>query len=42
MSDDVRSRFLPDTEYARARPLDVFKLAAASRAIADRYQKEIG
>ncbi len=42
MSDEVRSRFLPDTDYARARPLDVFKLAAASRAIADRYQKEIG
>ena len=41
MSDEVRSRFLPDSEYARARPLDVFKLAAASRAIAERYQKEI-
>jgi len=42
MSDEVRSRFLPDADYARARPLDVFQLAAASRAIADRYQKEIG
>ena len=42
MSDDVRARFLPDADYARASPLDVFKLAGASRAIADRYQKEVG
>jgi putative spermidine/putrescine transport system substrate-binding protein len=41
MSDEARSRFLPDSEYARARPLDVFKLAAASKVIAERYQKEV-
>lgn len=41
MSDEARSRFLPDSEYARARPLDVFKLAASSKLIAERYQKEV-
>jgi putative spermidine/putrescine transport system substrate-binding protein len=42
MPADVRSRFLPDAEYARARPLDVFKLSAAARSIGERYQKEVG
>jgi putative spermidine/putrescine transport system substrate-binding protein len=42
MSAEVSARFLPESDYARAKPLDVFKLAAASRAIADRYQKDIG
>jgi putative spermidine/putrescine transport system substrate-binding protein len=41
MSAEVKSRFLPDSEYARARPLDVFKLAGATRAIGERYQKEV-
>jgi putative spermidine/putrescine transport system substrate-binding protein len=42
ISPEVRSRFLPDAEYARARPLDVFKLAAAAKAIGERYQKDVG
>jgi len=42
MSAEARSRFLPDAEYARSRPVDVFKLAAAAKAIAERYQKEVG
>jgi putative spermidine/putrescine transport system substrate-binding protein len=42
MSAEVRSRFLPDTEYARAKPLDVFKLAAAAKTIGGRYQKDVG
>jgi putative spermidine/putrescine transport system substrate-binding protein len=42
MTGDIRSRFLPDAEYAKARPLDVFKLAAASKAIGERYQKDVG
>lgn len=42
MSAEVRARFLPDSEYARARPLDVFKLAAAARTIGERYQKDVG
>jgi len=42
MSADVKARFLPDADYARAKPLDVFKLAAASKTIGERYQKEVG
>jgi putative spermidine/putrescine transport system substrate-binding protein len=42
MSAEVRSRFLPDAEYARAKPLDVFKLAAAAKTIGERYQKDVG
>ena len=42
MSSEVRSRFLPDADYARAQPLDVFKLSAAAKAIGERYQKEVG
>jgi putative spermidine/putrescine transport system substrate-binding protein len=38
----VRARFLPDADYARAKPLDVFKLAGAAKTIAERYQKEVG
>jgi putative spermidine/putrescine transport system substrate-binding protein len=42
MTAEVRARFLPDADYARAKPLDVFKLAAASKTIGERYQKEVG
>ena len=42
MSDEVRARFLPDAEYARAKPLDVFKLSAAAKVIGERYQKDVG
>jgi putative spermidine/putrescine transport system substrate-binding protein len=42
MSAEVKSRFLPDADYARARPLDVFKLAGAAKAIGERYTKEVG
>jgi putative spermidine/putrescine transport system substrate-binding protein len=42
MSAEVRSRFLPDADYARATPLDVFKLSAAAKTIGARYQKEVG
>ena len=38
----MKSRFLPDADYARAKPLDVFKLSAASKTIGERYQKEVG
>ncbi len=41
MSPEVRGRFLPDADYARAKPLDVFKLSAAAKAIGERYQKEV-
>ena len=42
MSAEVKARFLPDADYARARPLDVFKLSAAAKVIGERYQKEVG
>ena len=42
MSAEVKTRFLPDADYARARPLDVFRLSAAARVIGERYQKEVG
>ena len=42
MSAEVRARFLPDAEYKRSTPLDVFRLAAATKVIAERYQKEVG
>ena len=42
MPDAAQARFLPAADYARAQPLDVRKLAAAVRSLADRYQREIG
>lgn len=42
MSEEARTRFLPDADYARARPLDVNALAGAVRVIVDRYQREVG
>ena len=42
MTAEAKSRFLPDADYARATPLDVNALADAARAIAERYQREIG
>jgi putative spermidine/putrescine transport system substrate-binding protein len=42
MSAEVKSKFLPDADYARGKPLDVFKLAAAAKTIGERYQKEVG
>ena len=42
LTPEMKARFLPDADYARAKPLDVFKLAAASKAIGERYQKEVG
>jgi putative spermidine/putrescine transport system substrate-binding protein len=42
MTPEMKGRFLPDADYARAKPLDVFKLSAASKTIGERYQKEVG
>jgi putative spermidine/putrescine transport system substrate-binding protein len=41
MSEETKKRFLPDADYQRARPVDVLKLAAATKSIAERYQKEV-
>ncbi len=42
MSAEVKARFLPDADYARATALDVARLAVAARTIGSRYQKEVG
>jgi putative spermidine/putrescine transport system substrate-binding protein len=42
ISDDMKKRFLPDVDYQRAKAIDVQKLADAAKAIAMRYQKEVG
>jgi putative spermidine/putrescine transport system substrate-binding protein len=42
LSPEARARFLPDSDYARARPLDLMALAAAATAIAERYQRDVG
>lgn len=41
LTAEMRARFLPEAEYARARPVDVFRLAAASAAVAERYRREV-
>ncbi|MBD3893852.1 extracellular solute-binding protein [Hydrogenophaga sp.] len=42
MPAEVQRRFLPAAEYQRARPVDVLRLAAVARQIAERYQREVG
>lgn len=42
MPGDVKTRFLPDADYQRAQAVEVLKLSAASKAIGERYQKEVG
>src|SRR3546814_1954573 len=37
LSAEVKSKFLPDSEYARAKAVDLKKLAASQKAIVDRY-----
>jgi putative spermidine/putrescine transport system substrate-binding protein len=41
ISADLKSKFLPESEYQRAKPLDVQKLASVAKLIAERYQKEV-
>jgi putative spermidine/putrescine transport system substrate-binding protein len=41
MSSESKAKFLPDSEYARAKPIDLQKLADAQKAIIDRYRKEV-
>jgi putative spermidine/putrescine transport system substrate-binding protein len=38
---DVQSRFLPASEYARARTVDYGKMAEVQKAFSDRYLKEV-
>ena len=41
MSSEAKAKFLPDSEYARAKPIDLQKLADAQKTIIDRYRKEV-
>jgi len=41
MPADVQARFLPASEYARARTIDYSKMAAVQKAFSDRYLKEV-
>lgn len=40
MSTDIQAKFLPQSEYARAKTVDYSKMAAAQKAFSDRYMKE--
>ena len=40
MSKEVQTRFLPASEYARAKTVDYSKMAAVQKAFSDRYLKE--
>ena len=41
LSAEAKAKFLPDAEYARAKPIDLKKLAAAQKNIIDRYRNEV-
>jgi putative spermidine/putrescine transport system substrate-binding protein len=41
LSAEAKSKFLPDSDYARAKPVDLKQLAAAQATIIDRYKNEV-
>lgn len=41
LSAEAKARFLPDSEYARAKPVNLKKLAAAQTKIVERYKSEV-
>jgi len=41
ISNEAEARFLPASEYARAKPLDYAKMADVQKAFSDRYLKEV-
>ena len=41
MSKEAQSRFLPESEYKRARTVDYGKMAEAQKAFTERYLKEV-
>jgi putative spermidine/putrescine transport system substrate-binding protein len=41
LSPEAKAKFLPDAEYARAKPIDLKKLGAAQKMIVDRYKAEV-
>ncbi|HUP29435.1 MAG TPA: ABC transporter substrate-binding protein [Usitatibacter sp.] len=41
ISKEAQAKFLPDAEYARAKPVDYAKMAEAQKGFSDRYLKEV-
>lgn len=41
LSAEAKAKFLPDADYARAKPIDLKKLAAAQAKIVERYKNEV-
>lgn len=41
LSAEAKSRYLPDSEYARAKPVDLKKLTSAQAQIVERYKNEV-
>jgi len=41
LSAEAKAKFLSDADYARAKPVDLKKLAAAQKAIIERYKNEV-
>ena len=41
LSAEAKAKFLPDSEYARAKPIDLKKLAGAQKSIIERYKNEV-
>jgi putative spermidine/putrescine transport system substrate-binding protein len=41
LSAESKAKFLPDADYARAKPVDLRKLAIAQKAIIERYKGEV-
>ena len=41
MSAEAKKKFLPDADYARAKPVDLKKLGAAQNMIVERFKNEV-
>lgn len=41
LSAEAKAKFLPDADYARAKPVDLKMLGAAQKAIIERYKNEV-
>lgn len=41
MSKEAAAKFLPASDYARAKPIDLAAMAAAQKMVVDRYQREV-
>jgi len=41
MAKEAAAKFLPDSDYARAKPVDYGKMAAVQNAFKERYLNEV-